>query len=436
MKPLDRRTLLRGVGGVAIALPFLDAMAPRRASAADVPKRLFVSVGQNGTVPGTWFPTGSEKQFTLASSMAALEPLKEHLIIPDGILKMQRGTQDNTAHGRGSAAAVTGWSCSGGDGIADGASIDQVVAKQIGGQTRIPSFMLGRPTNYHFFHDGPRQVHFPEPVVQKNFDRLFTDFTPATAGGKPDPAASADLARIRARKKSILDGAMEQYQKVASLVGPRDRSRLEAHAEAIRKIEVSLQNEATGPAAATASCSKPAAAGQDIDYATNGKANLELAALAFACDQTRVSGYQWTSHGTVFSWLGITEKHHPLAHQTGNPAADAQLTKIITWHVEQMAAFLTLLKSYPEGDGTVLDHTVLLWTWSISVGNHKFNRGPFLIASGKFPVPGGGTLQTGRYITYNDTPHTSLLQSIAALYGVAKMPVFPDWDKGPISGLY
>jgi hypothetical protein len=434
MRPLGRRTVLRGAGGVAIALPLLEAMMPRRASAAMMPRRLFVMMGQNGTVPGTWFPSGTEKQFTLAPSMAPFEPLKDHLIIPDGLTKMQRGTQDNTAHGRGMASALTGWSSKGGDGIADGASLDQVVAKQIGGETRIPSLMMGRVSNYHIFHDGPRQVHYPEPSVQKNFDRLFTGFTPPNAPA--DPGASADLAALRARKKSILDAALDQYRKVSALVGPSDRHRLEVHTEAIRKLEVQIDASARGPAAATASCARPAAAGPDTDYITNGQQNMELAALAFACDLTRVAGYQWISHGTVFSWLGITEKHHPLAHQTGNAGADAQLTKVVAWHSEQAAAFLKRLQSFPEGAGSVLDNTVFLWSWSVSAGNHRFDRGPFLLASGKFPLPGGGTLATGRYLKYNGNPHTSLLQSVAALYGGPKMAVYPDWDKGPLSGLY
>jgi hypothetical protein len=394
-------------------------------------------------VPSTWFPTGGEKDFKLASSMASLEPLREHLIIPDGITKMQRGTQDNTAHGRGMAAAFTGWSCKGGDGIADGASIDQFVAKKIGMETRIPSLIMGRVSNYHVFHDGPRQVHFPEPNVQKNFDRLFANFTPpASSGGgaAPDPNAAADLAKLRERKKSILDAARDQYSKVASAVGPKDKQRLDFHAEAIRKLEVQLDQSSKAPTNSTAGCAKPAATGMgvpDTDYQANGKLNLELGALAFACDLTRVAGYQWISHGQIFDWLGAKEKHHPLAHQTGGAAADAQLTKIVTWHVEQVAAFLTRLKSFPEGPTTVLDNTIFVWTWSVSVGSHKFDRGPFLVASGKFPLPMGGTLQTGRALKYSGNPHTQLLQSIAMAMGAQdKMPVYPDWDKGPLPGLF
>jgi hypothetical protein len=437
MNPMSRRTLLRGAGGVAIALPFLDAMGPRSAyaQAAKTPRRLFIMVGHNGIVPGTWFPSGTEKMFTLAPAMMPFEPIKENLLILDGITKMQRGTTDGTAHGRGSATAVSGWTASGKNGIADGASVDQFVANAIGTTSKIKSFMLGRPTNYHFLFDGPKQVHFPEPDVKKNFDRLFTGFTPpAGGGGAPDPAAGADLAKARARKKSILDAAMEQYKKVAATVGTGDRKRLDFHAEAIRNVERQIEAGASAPSAATMSCAKPAdTALQDGDYQLNGKANMNLAALAFACDLTKVAGYQWISHGTVFSWLGSTEKHHPLAHQTGSAGADAQLTKIVTWHAQQASDFLQALKSYKEGAGSVLDNTIFLWTHSVSVGSHKFDRTSMVLASGKFPLPNGKTLETGRYLKVS-APHTSVLQWVAQAMGAPnKFPVYGDWDKGPLA---
>jgi hypothetical protein len=442
MKTLSRRSLLRGSAGVGIALPFLDAMWPAGRSAwaqTNVPRRLYCMLNQNGTVPGTWFPTGGEKDFQLASSMASFAPLREHLIIPDGLTKMQRGTADGTAHGRGHASAITGWTCSGKNGIGDGASLDQVVANAIGSQTRIKSLMTGRVSNYHFLHEGAKQVHFPEPDPKKNFDRLFTGFTPPAGGGggaTVDPNATADLARLRARKKSILDATMEQYRKVAMGLGGGDKQRLEKHLGSIRQVEVELNNTTSKPGAAAMGCTKPEAPISSTDYQAIGKLNMELSAMAFACDITRVSGLQWISHGQVFDWLGATEKHHPLAHQTGSAGADAQLSKIVAWHAEQLAAFCTKLKSFAEGDGTVLDHTIVLWTNEISVGSHKFNRGPFLMASGKFPLPMGGTLQTGRLLKYNGNPHTSLLQSIALAMGAPKMTVFGDWDKGPLPGLY
>jgi hypothetical protein len=441
MKILSRRTLLRGAGGVAVALPFLEAMWPGRARAATTPKRFFVMTGVNGVVLENWFPTGTEKDFKLGTSMTALEPFKANLIYPDGLTKMQRGTTDGTAHGRGAASAVSGWTASGKNGIPDGASIDQVLANAIGGTSRIKSLMTGNKAyNYYFFADGPKQVHPIEADPKKNFDRLFTGFTPPAAaapGAAPDPGANADLMKLRARDKSILDAAMEQYTKVAQKVSPADRQRLDKHLTAIRQVETQLSNASTGKPEATKSCSKPEGPnmmGMD-PYQAVGKANMDLCALAFACDLTRVAGFQWISHNTVFSWLGATQQHHPLSHSHGSAGPDAQLTKIIGWHAEQAAAFLTQLKSYSEGEGTVFDNTLFMWTNEQSVGSHKFNRGPFVIAAGKFPLATGGTLQTGRYLKYNGEPHTSLLQSITMAVANVKMPVFGGWDKGPLPNL-
>lgn len=438
MKSISRRMVLRGAAGVGIALPFLDAMAPRKARAQEATgaRRLFLMLNQNGVVPGTWFPTGGERDFQLAPSMAALDPLREHLIILNGVRQMERGTQDGTAHKRGHNSAVTGWTSSTGSGAADGASLDQVVAGAIGGQSRIKSLMIGRTTNDHFFHDGPRQAHPVEPDPRKIFDRLFTGFAAPTARGAAGADDAADLARMRARRKSILDAAKEQYHKVAQTVGPGDRQRLEEHLTAIRQVETTLDGATPPPGRATEGCARPPEPASSADYRVIGKAGLDLCALAFACDLTRVAGLQWISHGTMFHWLGATEKHHPLAHQTGRAAADAQLTRIVAWHAEQAAAFLTRLKGLREPGGTVLDRTLFLWTSEIATGNHTFDRAPFLIASGRFPLATGGILQTGRYLEYaGGAPHTSVLQAIALAVGGAKMPVYPEWDKGPLPRL-
>jgi hypothetical protein len=370
-----------------------------------------------------------------------LESLKSHLIIVDGVDRMERGPADGTAHGRGAASALSGWTSGGKNGIPDGASIDQVVANAIGGTSRVKSLITGNKVyNYYFFADGPKQIHPVEPDPQKNFDRLFTGFTAPTSAGGPDPADAAAVAKLRARDKSVLDAAMEQYRKISQKVGAADRQRLEKHLGAIRQVEAQINNAAGGMAAATQSCSKPAGPlpaemGADV-YQHFGKANLKLTALAFACDLTRVGGLQWISHNEVFSWLGATQQHHPLSHAHGSAGVDAQLTKIVGWHAQQAANFLTELKGYAEGEGTVLDNTLFFWTNEQSVGSHKFNRGPFLLAAGKFPLATGGILQTGRYVKYpNGTPHTSILQAITMAIANVKMPVFGGWDKGPLPGL-
>jgi hypothetical protein len=269
----------------------------------------------------------------------------------------------------------------------------------------------------------------PVDDPKANFDRMFTGFTPPASAGTP-AGPSPDVEKLRARKKSILDHALEEYKRVSSTVGAGDRKRLEVHAETIRQIERGLANSTSNPAAGGAGCKKPdAAPANDGDYAARGKANMELLTLALACDITRVVAMQWTSHGTAFSWLGINTLHHPLAHQTGAAGADAQLTKIVTWHAQQAADAITRLKSYQEGDGTVWDNTLFLWGNETSSGNHRFPRAPYLMATGKL-------LQGGRYMKFGGLPHPTVLVSTANTMGLAINSFGnPGWQKGALTGL-
>jgi hypothetical protein len=421
---MSRRTLLRGAGGVAIALPFLDAMSPRLARAATAPKRLFLMHNQNGVVPGNWFPTGTEKAFQLAPAMMPFEPHKGQLIILDGVDKQQIQA-NGTAHARGMASTFTGNTSK--DGFADGPSLDQPVANAIGAGTKLKYMLFGKVSNYHVFHSGPRMMIPPVDDPKANFDRMFTGFTPPASNGPVGP--SPDVEKLRARKKSILDHALEEYKRVSGQVGAGDRRRLEVHAETIRQIERGLANAGNSPVAAGAGCKKPDAVPVAGGYAENGKANMELLTLALACDITRVVGMQWTSHGTAFSWLGVTTLHHPLAHQTGSAGADAQLTKILTWHCQQAADAITRLKSYQEGDGTVFDNTLFLWGNEVSSGNHRFPRAPYVMATGKL-------LQGGRYLKFNGVPHPTVLVSVANVMGL-NITSFGNagWQRGPLSGL-
>jgi len=438
MKPMNRRTLIRGAGGVAISLPFLEAMGPRSAFAqpAQAPKRMVVMVNQNGVVPRHWFPSGSGTDFQFNMSLTPFEPHKQNVIILDGVEKMHRGTTDGTAHGRGSAGAITGHTVSGRNGIADGPSIDQFVAERVGASTKFKSMLVGKVTNYHFFHSGSRRFVPPEDEPLKNFERVFADFTPPAGGAAPGPS-TGEIEKTLTRRKSILDGALAEYRRIGGLVGTGDKARLDVHAETIRQIEKGLSAGTGMPAAATMSCAKPENPGAVMGYDKRGELNIKLLGLALACDLTRVGGIQWTSHNTVFSWLGINESdHHPLAHQTGNTGADDKLGMIVQWHAQQLANLVAQLKSYGEGAGSVFDNTLMLWTNEISIGSHRFNRGPFLLAAGKFPLPGGKILETGRVIKANNHPHTGVLIAMAQAMGL-EVDRFGAgaWQRGPVPGL-
>jgi hypothetical protein len=442
MKPvrpiMSRRTLLRGAGGVAIALPFLDAMAPRRAHAAVLPKRLFTFFNENGVVGSAWFPTGGEKDFKLNVIHKALEPWRQNLILFDGMDQLARG---GTAHMRGKCACLTGQPNNGGR--AAGISIDQAVANQIATGTRIKSVEASVAVNGNFrdgvFHSGPGQFIPPEDDPAKVFARLFSAGVPAAAGGVDKETANQDFARLRARRKSILDLSLVEYQRVSGTLGGGDRQRLERHMTVIRQVEQSL--DATGGAgAASMGCKMPeppAPAADGAGFVATGKAHLDLLTMALACDITRVASIQWRSSDTSFTWAGVNGGHHNISHQQGGAGADASLIKIMDWFSQQVAYILGRLQSFEEPGGSLLDSTLLFWVNELATGNHKLVRNPYLLAAGKLPLGEGKVLETGRFLKYpSGTPHTGLLTCIGQIMGL-KINSFgnPEWNRGPLPGV-
>jgi hypothetical protein len=439
MKPLrpvlSRRTLLRGAGGVAISLPLLDAMLPRRAQAAERPKRLFTFFNENGTVPASWFPTGGEKDFKLNVIHQPLEPWRENLILFDGLDLMARG---GTAHMRGKCSCLTGQPNNGGR--AAGISIDQAVANLVGTGTRIRSVETSVAVNGNFrdgvFHSGPGQFIPPEDDPAKVFARLFSAGVPMSAGGMNADVANREFARLRAHRKSILDLALVEYQRVSGTVGSNDRQRLARHMDVIRQVEQGL--DATSSAGAASMGCKMPTAPATTDFVATGKAHLDLMTMAMACDITRVASIQWRSSDTAFTWVGVNGGHHNISHMQGGAGADASLVKIMTWFAGQVAYVLTQLKSYQEPDGaSLLDSTLLYWVNELAVGFHKFNRVPYMLISGKMPLGEGKTLQTGRYLKFpSGTYHTGLLTCIGQIMG---LPInnfgASEWQRGPLPGV-
>lgn len=433
--PLDRRTLLRGAGGVAIALPFLQAMAPRRALAA-APHRLLTVFAENGVVPGTWFPSGTGKTFTLPMSTAPLEPWKPNLIMLDGIVTVCDGTNGGGGHMRGKTGCLTAQANL--NGRAAGISLDQFIANKIGMATRFRSIEASvhvrGALRDGLFHSGPGQIVVPEDDPGKLFGRLFSAPLP-TGGGPPDPAAEAEAARLRARKQSVLDRVMTEYRRIQTGVGAEDRQRLENHLTAIRSVERGLAAP-TGGGMAAASCKKPEAPAPG-SYIADTKAQMDLLSLALACDLTRVASLQWRSALTSFSWVNVSASHHGLSHQTGSGGPDAQLSRVVQWHVGQFAELLARLKGLADADGTtLLDNTLVYFTNEISIGSHKHNRAPLVLATGNFVQPNGKKLETQRSLKYGGVNHSGVLTSIAQLMGV---PIdnfgAARWHQGPLPGL-
>jgi hypothetical protein len=344
------------------------------------------------------------------------------------------GSNGGGGHQRGKTAAFTAQGNN--NGRALGISIDQAIANQIGMTTRFKSieasvYVKGILRDGVYF-SGPGQIIVPEDNPAMLFARMFSDPLPSQA-----PADPAQAGRLRARKRSILDQTMEQYRRLSGQVGGGDRARLDAHVTAIRSLEQSLGLLDGTAAEASAACKKPSEV-NPTDFATTGKAQMDLLAMGLACDLTRVASLQWRSSLTAFSWINVSAEHHVLSHQTGGGSADANLTKIVTWHTQQFAYLLGLLQATPDAAGTtLLDSTLVYWPNELNNGRHRLQNVPIVIATGDFTTASGQKLPTGRYLKYpGGTMDSGLLTRLGQMFG---LPITnfggAQWHRGPLPNL-
>ena len=440
--PISRRALLRGAGGVAIALPFLEAMTPRRArgaTAATAPRRMLNFFTENGVVESNWYPSGTETAWTMPVSLAPLMPFQKNVIVFQGLDRVASGSNGGGGHQRGKTAAFTGQGNN--NGRAAGISIDQAIANSIGTTTRFKSieasvYVKGVLRDGVFF-SGAGQIVVPEDDPAKLFARLFSDPLPSQMAS--DPAAAAAFAKLRARRKSILDHTLDEYKRVSADVGGGDRMRLDGHVTALRSLEQSLGlMDNGGTTDASQACKKPPAPSAG-DFVSTGKAQMDMLAMALACDLTRVASLQWRSDMTSFTWVGVNNEHHGLSHSQGNPGTDAQLTKIVTWNTQQFAYLLGLLKSYQDvGGRTLLDNTLVYWPNELATGRHRLTGVPIVLATGDFTTAGGAKIETGRYLKYGGgTMDTGLMTRLGMAFGLP-MTNFggEQWHQGPLPKVF
>ena len=448
---LSRRTVLRGAGGVAIGLPFLEAMRPfgGRSLAAGMapPKRFVVFFSPDGSIRENWVPTGTESAFTLPRILAPLAGNQQSLVVLDGIENKVGGyaAHPGDDHMKGMGAMLTGigllpGSTQGGAGdpagLAGGISVDQQIATAIGTGTKFRSLELGVQSGSagtvwgYTAYAGANQPLPPDNSPASVWNRVFAAF------GGTDPA----LLRQQAERKSVLDAVTQSYARLNPRLGATDKAKLDEHLGNIRDLELRLTNTGTTGGA----CVKPAAPGT-IDYKANanfpavGKLQMDLLVMALACDLTRVATIQWEqSVGNVrFTWVDptITRGHHDMSHD-GDTVTDTieQLTKINIWYAQQFNYLLDALKSAKEADGSsMLDNTLVIWVNELSRGNvHSHDHMPFVLAGGA-----GGALRTGRFLSYaKSVSHNNLLVSCMNLMGVAGTTFGdPAFCTGPLANL-
>jgi hypothetical protein len=460
IKPLSRRTLLRGAGGVALALPFLDAMQvarPRRAAAAATPKRFVTFFQSNGSVADVWQPTGTETNFTLGSTLQALTPHKGNLVFMSGLANEASYIFQPNAHDAACASMLTGAALKAGpsgtgranhvlDGTADGPSIDQEIARVIGNQTKFASLELGVQSTTTILEPMVTRICYRgtlgaakslplEDDPKKVFARLFMD---ANAS-----AAAADA--LRTKRKSVLDAALRDFQRLNAKLGADDRTKLDRHATTVRQIETSLDKlggtgltcmvPAMGPttnldAVDCLQDGRPARCAGD--FQALGQAQMDLLVLALACDLTRVVTLQWsTAESTVFhKWLGVKTEHHLMTHDAKGYRAD--LIKIETWYAQQFAKLLDALKSHTDADGTtLLDSAIVLWPNELSEAQSHDRRNLNWVLAGK----GNGALRTGRYLKLTGNTTNQVFASLMTMFGAPTQTFGDPKFKGTLPGL-
>lgn len=449
----SRRQFIRGALGTAVSLPLLSTIGSRaRAVPPAFPKRLVVFFTPHGVVKKDWLVSGTETEFTLAGIPAALDPLKKDLIVMQNVDMQSADYGPGDTHQEGMGALLGGTALladatgAGGRrmdtsepiGWGGGISVDQFIAKSMGAVTKVPSLELGVINDFN--QVGGRIVYLDanKPVAPTNdpalvFDRLF-----AALGADP-----AGVARIRAERKSVLDAVHKQFARLESRLGKEDVDKLRSHATAVRDLETRL----SAPGGYIGgNCSKPSRSTlspMDVNlYPSLGKTQMDLLVMALACDLTRVASLMWSHAGPTPSapWLGITETHHQLSH-AGDADDDAQkkLSRVKTWYAEQFAYLVKAMKAIPEGEGTMLDNTVIWWCSEISVGNsHSHRDMPFVLAGSA-----GGYFRTGRYVNYprmddKGVSHNNLLVSLCHAMGRTDVKTFGNpmyCSGGPLSGL-
>lgn len=422
LPPLPRRTVLRGLGA-AVALPWLESMGTVTAWAANAPEkrtapnRMAFLYVPNGKDMPNWTPGAEGKLGELPGIMAALEPVKDDLLVFSGLAadKARDYGDGGGGHARAMAAFLTGAHPRKTDGtdIRGGTSVDQIAAARIGELTRLASLEIGCEASamagncdsgYSCVYSSTMSWKTPTQPLPKEvnpkmvFERLFGSL------------GASEQAHRNVARRSILDFIREDSKSLVQKVGTGDKQKLDEYFTAIREVEQRMERLARMPVVPPPE-GITAPKGVPGDYAEHLRLMSDMLVLAFQADLTRVCTFVLANEASNRNYpaLGINEGHHELSHHGKDPEKIRKVREINKFHIAQLAYLLGRLKSIREGDGTLLDHCMIAYGSGINDGDrHNHENLPVLLA-GK----GGGTIQTGRHIRYTaETPVTNLWRSM------------------------
>jgi len=424
MKPssavISRRTVLRGLG-TAIALPVLDAMLPRTtlaatsAVAAKSPTRMLWVYTPNGIHMPDWVPEKVGADYELPRTLELLKDYRKDLLVLSGLAQDNAWAHADGAgdHARALSTYLTGChvrKTSGSD-IKVGVSVDQVAAAQLGHLTRFPSLEVGCEqggqagncdSGYSCAYSSNIAWKAESTPVAKEvnprlvFDRLFTN------GNK------ADIERRKAEQKSVLDFVRDDAGRLENQLGRNDRRKMDEYLTSVRELEQRIARAGDEPIP-TPDMNRPA--GIPSDFGEHIRLMYDLLAVAFQTDSTRIASFVVANEGSNRSYpmIGVNDGHHEVSHHGRDQTKLDKIAKINRFHVEQFARFLGKIRSIKEGDGTLLDHSMIVYGSCIADGDaHAHDNLPILLAG-----HGSGTLRPGRHIDYpKKTPLNDLWLSL------------------------
>jgi hypothetical protein len=428
---LPRRTFLRGVGAT-IALPMLDAMVPaltaQSAAARPAPRLGFVyvpnGVAKNHSGVDFWRPQGGAGRLDLSPILTPLAPYVDQMVVVSGLshATAQQGSDGNGDHTRSTATWLSGVrpKKTQGSDLRAGTTADQIAAEELGKDTVLPSleiaaididYLVGQCENgYSCAYTSTlawRTPTTPLPAAGNPrvvFEQLFGE------GGTTEQR----IARLK-RRASILDAVTQEIRRLQGTLGAADRVRTTEYFDAVREVERRIQK---AEARAGDSLLPSPAAGIPVRFFEHVQLMFDLQWLAYQADITRVCTFMLGRelNNRTFPEIGVNEAHHSISHHSDNPEQIAKLMRINILQSQLFAAFLEKLRSTPDGDGTLLDHALILYGGGMSNPNvHSHVDLPLLLVGGS-----SGRMKGGRHLEYPlETPMTNLLLSMLDKAGLA-----------------
>jgi hypothetical protein len=423
---LSRRTMLRGLGTM-IALPLLDSMVPALsalAGTAAAPVRRFgVFYVPNGMSMPYWWPKAEGPLTEMPPTLQALEELKDRVLLCGGLAdEPANQVKGGGDHARSAGTFLTGvpFKFTSGADVSGSVSMDQIAARQFAKETQLASLELGIESNAMLGAcDGGSSCAYTNTIAWRDettplpiendpravFERLF-----GTSGSTD---SNARLARMK-RDQSILDFVGSEVKGLDKVIGPQDRIKMTEYLDSVRDIERRIQLAEAQNARELPVVEQPV--GVPTDYAEHAKLMMDLLALAYQTDMTRISTFMMAREVSAHAYpeIGVADSHHPLSHHQDEPAKLERLHKINEYHFRQFAYLVKKLSTMPEGDGTMLDYTMFLYGTGISDSNTHFHDDlPIALVGGR-----AAGIKGGRYIRYpKGTPlsnlHLTLLEKLA-----------------------